>query len=108
MKSAIDEDVRLFPCSMRMGKSVEMIFSDTHMKIEGSALNQYLRVLIHPEIVTSASILIDSLSAVLGEPGDDQPFVANNEKVNTNLYLYSVSTRRALPFYCRGFLNRVN
>ncbi|XP_070491619.1 solute carrier family 12 member 4 isoform X4 [Chironomus tepperi] len=23
------------------------------------------------------------------EPGDDQPFVANNEKVNTNLYLYS-------------------
>lgn len=25
------------------------------------------------------------------EPGDDQPFVANNEKVNTNLYLYSVS-----------------
>lgn len=24
------------------------------------------------------------------EPGDDQPFVANNEKAN-NLYLYSVS-----------------
>lgn len=30
--------------------------------------------------------------SLLDEPGDDQPFVAsNNQKVNTNLYLYSVS-----------------
>lgn len=34
----------------------------------------------------------------IDEPGDDQPFVANNEKVNTNLYLYSVSRKTEISF----------
>lgn len=43
--------------------------------------------------IMKTQILIDSffISLTSGEPGDDQPFVANNEKVNNNLYLYSVS-----------------
>lgn len=49
-----------------------------------SALNKYLKL--------EFSLKLIDLLFVQGEPGDDQPFVANNEKVNTNLYLYSVST----------------
>lgn len=85
--------VKTFDCFI--SSSWRKCFSS--LKAEGAfhALDKYLklRFLIIPSGKCQSNIITNEfiVSVSLDEPGDDQPFVANHDKVNTNLYLYSVS-----------------
>lgn len=90
----------------KKGKAWKWFSSSSSWKLNcwAKRVKQIFEILYHlPMIVTLTRVLIDLLSSVLGEPGDDQPFVANHEKVNTNLYLYSVSTQ----WFLFGFIFRI-
>lgn len=78
-----------------------LIKSDFHWIVSRRSTNIWRWDFLSCLTVNDSNLINNSFPLLsIDEPGDDQPFVANHAKTNTNLYLYQVSQNVNWNFSC--------